>query len=124
MPALRASALLMLLGGAWLAFSALANEPRVQIALEGPRYQYEPATIRIRITVERDPANRALTVALISEGFETSSLEELAGVDAPRTRWITYRDVPSGGYTVLAEVQRPSKGLLRAVERVTVLSRF
>lgn len=125
MNALRSSVLLLLIGGLWLALAGMANEPpRVAIAVEGARYQYEPATVRLRVRVERHPENRALTVALISDGFERSSLEQLDGASAPLTRWIEYRDVPQGVYYAFAVVQRTDKGLLRAVEQVTVMGRF
>lgn len=123
MPALRASVLLLLLGAVWLALSALANEPRLQINVEGGRYVFEPASIRLRIRVEPDAENRALTVALLSEGYETSSLEELHGVRAARTRWVEYKAVPAGSYDVEAVVHRPSARAWRASGRLVVLAR-
>ena len=123
MPVLRASVLLLLVGGLWLALAGFSHEP-VSIAVEGSRYQYEPATVRLRVRVERDPANRALTVALVSDGFERSSLEQLDGTAAPLVRWVEYRDVPFGVYSAVAVVQRTEKGLLRAEDTLTVLGRY
>ena len=122
MNGLRASVLLLLSGGLWLALAGFSNEP-VSIAVEGGRYQYEPATVRLRVRVARDPANRALTVALVSDGFYRSSLEQLDGTAAPLVRWVEYRDVPFGVYSAMAVVQQTEKGLLRAEDTLTVLGR-
>ena len=121
MPVLRASVLLLLVGGLWLALAGFSNEP-VSIAVEGARYQYEPATVRLRVRVERDPANRAVIVGIFSDSFERSSLEELSA-DAALVRWINYTDVPAGEYVVVALLQRAS-GPLRAEDRLTVLGRY
>ena len=87
--------------------SALANEPRVSLVIESGVFAREPAYVRLRVRVEPDTANRALTTALISDEFETSSLEQLEGAHAPRTRWVQYRNVPAGSYIVSAVVHRP-----------------
>ena len=123
MSALKACWLVLLTGAVWLALSALADAPRVTVAVEGSRYQYEPATVRLRVRVVQHPDNRALTVALVSDGFERSSLEQLEGAASPLVRWIDYRDVPAGEYAVVAEVVRTT-GAAQARDRLTVLSRF
>ena len=124
MSALRACVLMLLVLGLWLGLSALARESRLQLAIEGARYQYEPATVRLRVSVERHPANRALTVALVSDGFERSSLEQIDGMDSPRTRWVNYRDVPAGNYAVIAILHRPPDRPLRVEDTLTVIGRF
>ena len=122
MNGLRASVLLLLSGGLWLALAGFSNEP-VSIAVEGARYQYEPATVRLRVRVERDPANRAVIVGIFSDSFERSSLEELPGADAALVRWVDYAGIPAGEYVVVALLQRAS-GPLRAEDRLTVLGRY
>ena len=122
--AYRASLLIVCAGALWLVLSAWANEPRVSIAVEGARVQFEPGQIRLRIRVERDKYNRALTVALVSDGFERSSLEQLEGESSPLVRWVDYRDVPAGEYVVIAIVHRPEDRPIRAEDRLQVLSRF
>ena len=122
MNSLRAATVLLLAGFVMLALAGLSNEP-VSIAVEGARYQYEPATVRLRVRVERDPANRAVIVGIFSDSFERSSLEELPGADAALVRWVDYAGIPAGEYTVIALLQRTS-GPLRAEDRLTVLGRY
>lgn len=74
--------------------------------MEGYAIQFAPAYVRLRILVEPDAANRGLYVALVSEGFETSSYEQLEGMDSPRTRWREFKDVPEGEYAAVAVVER------------------
>lgn len=99
------------------------DDAKLRIVVEGGRVQMEPAWIRLRIRVEPDALNRALTVALIGDGFETSSLEQLEGDRARITRWIEYKDVPAGVYAVVAEVYRPPEQAWHAEAEVTVISR-
>ena len=122
--ALRISFVVLALFCLWLILSAIAKEPRVRVTVESGVYAFEPAFVRLRVTVVPDAANRALTIALISDGFETSSLEELPGEQAPRTRWVQYRDVPAGSYTVSAVVHRPDDRSWRAGATLTILPRF
>ena len=104
-----------------LAYLARADDAKVRIVIESSLTQFEPAFVRLRIRVEPDPANRALILALISDGFETSSLEQLAGSSAPITRWWQVKGVPAGEYQIVAEVYRPSAKNWRAQQALTVL---
>lgn len=123
MGALKASIVLIMTGAFYLALAGLANEPRVQIHVESG-FQFEPAYVKLKVRVIPHKENRGLTVALVSEGYERSSLEELSGDQAPITRWIEYRDIPSGEYAVIAILQRPPERPILARDRLTVLSRF
>lgn len=105
------------------AYYRVADSARVEVRLEGPAFQYEPAYVRVRVRVQRDPANRSLGVALVSDGFERYSMEQLDGDRAALVRWIEYRDVPAGDYAVTATVWRQDRSVQHASARMMVLSR-
>lgn len=100
--------LLLTMGAlAWLAHMVIEEAP-VRVFLEGPRVQFEPGAIRVRVRVEPHPDNRGLTVAAISEGYSRSSFEQLEGAASPRTRWVSYPDIPAGEYDIIAQLSRVS----------------
>lgn len=66
-------------------------------------------------------AVRDLTIAMVSDGFERSSLEELDGDLAPLVRWFDYPGVPAGEYDIVAVVHRPGAHPWRAESRINVL---
>jgi len=107
---------------AYIFYSATAGE-KVRVTVEGAIMQFEPASVRLRIRVEPDAENRALTVAVLSEGYERSSLEQLDGADAPISRWITYKGIPAGDYEAVAVVYRPNADNWRAAAVFKVLGR-
>ena len=107
---------------AWL-FAAAVQDARLRIAVEGGYYQMEPAWIRVRVSVDPDAANRGLLVAAISDGFETSSYEQLEGTASPLTRWKTFKDVPAGTYALIARVDRGHALTWYARTSVTVIGR-
>lgn len=86
-----------------LCFTALSEPPRVAVRIEGGLIRFAPADIRLRVTVEPNEANRLLVVEADGELFYRSSDEDLTG-ESPRTRWIWYRALPAGSYTVTATV--------------------
>ena len=102
---------------------AVADNAPVQIALEGPRVQFEPATIRLRIRILPHASNRGLTVAAISEGFARSSWEDLPGANAPITRWVEYRYVPAGHYTIQVILARSDGTARNSNDSLIVLGR-
>lgn len=106
----------------WLASVAL-QDAKLRIAVEGAKIQFEPGYIRLRVRVEPEKANRGLMVAAISDGFETSSYEQLEGNRSPRTRWFTFRDVPAGEYAIIARVDRGAEPVWYARTALTVLAR-
>ena len=124
MTALRASGLLLLVGGLWLALAGFSNEP-VSIAVEGARYQYEPATVRLRVRVEPNAANRELDVALWSGGERAyGSRGQLDGEKASITRWVAYKDVQAGEYIATATVFRQGAEPVQGRSKLTVLGRY
>lgn len=97
-------------GVRWLvALLLLASQPDPVSLSVYPQSQlaplYRPATVRLRIIVERDPRNRWLTYAFISEDFETSETVNWPGEFAPRTLTKFY-DLPAGEYTAIVTVIR------------------
>lgn len=116
-------AAILLIFTAWLwGMLALATNP-VAIHVEGGPIKTEPAYVRLRVRVEPDPANRWLTVMIVSEGFGRSSVEQLEGDRSPRTRWIDYPDVPAGDYQAEAVVERQAASRSRDVAPLHVLPR-
>lgn len=105
----------------WL-FTVASADAKVKLTLESSHYQFEPAYARIKVTVEPDPGNRGLTVAAISDGFETSSYEKLDGAAARRTRWVEFKSIPEGQYDLIAQVGRADRHVWRAQTTMTVLS--
>lgn len=100
---------------AWLWVLLVARQhATLRVIVEGGHVRAAPAWIRLRVQVAPDPLNRWLTVAIVSDGFGRSSLEQLDGARAPRTRWVEYPDVPAGVYTVQAIVARPPQRPWRA----------
>lgn len=116
---LRACPLLIIVAAIYFLLTAVRDD-KLRIAVEGGRIQWEPATVRLRIRVEPDKANRALAVGIDSGEFGRSSAFTLEGERAQRTVWIEYRDVPAGEYVVRAEVYRPSAEPWYASETLTI----
>lgn len=116
-------ALGVLFGAVLIAWWMLPAPEAVRIAVEGPRIQFEPGTIRLRITVERDATNRTLIVGVTGADYESSSSEQLDGEEAPRTRWRTYPGVPAGDYITYAALQTADGDWTEATDTLTILSR-
>lgn len=100
-----------------------ASESGVAVVVENGHFAMAPAWIRVRVRVDRDQANRGLTVAALSDGFERHSYEQLDGMLARRTRWVEWPDVPTGEYLVVAVVNRGVLPSWRATARINVIAR-
>lgn len=120
---LRACPMVLIVAVLFFLLTAVRNDAQLKIAVEGARIQFEPGTVRLRIRVEPDKANRALTVGLIGPDFETSTLRQLEGDQAALTHWFTFKAVPAGEYIAVSEVYRPSAKTWHAEDRLTVLAR-
>jgi hypothetical protein len=116
---------LVLIGAAiWFLLAAAVTDKKLSLAVESGRMSFEPAFIRLRIRVEPDAANRALAVGIVGAEFETSSLEQLAGAGAPKTRWREFKGVPAGEYQAVASVQRADGSQTTVTDRLIVLGRY
>ncbi len=82
-----------------LAAAPLEAGERVSMRVT-PVHAFEPATVRVTATIERDAQNRAMEIVADSEGFYRSSLIPLEGENAPRTTTIDFRGLPGGDYEV------------------------
>lgn len=103
-----------------LAMSAPAK--RIEILRHTVRtWQDEPIVLMIRIAPHQD--NRRLIVtAHDQDGFVvTSSLEQLPGARAPRTRWVRWATLPAGEMTVRAQLYEQDGEHPRAVARARVI---
>lgn len=121
---LRACPLVLIVAAIYVLLIAVRDDAKLRIAVEGAQIQFEPASVRLRIRVEPDPANRALAVGVVGPDFETSSLEQLEGDRAPITRWRTFTNVPAGEYEVIGELYRPPAPSVLVRARLTVLARY
>src|SRR5688572_26150822 len=65
-----------------------------------------PATFMATVRVMPHAENRVLRVAIEADDYYRSSDMQLAGLDAPRTRTIVWKDLPAGNYCVVAIVFR------------------
>ena len=119
----RGSALVCMVAALYFALWAASEDAKLKVTVEGGRIQFEPATVRLRVRVEPDPQNRALTVGIDSADFSTSSLEQLEGDRAPITRWRTFTGIPAGEYEAIAELYRAPNESVLARDRLTVLGR-
>ena len=84
---------------ALLAATPLQAGERLAMRLT-PRNAFEPATVTVTATVERDDENRAMAIEAESADFYRSSVVPLEGKDAARTTRIEFRGLPGGQYVV------------------------
>lgn len=105
MDAIRACTLIILLGAAWLGLSALANEPRLSVAMHG-RYAYEPADWSIIVRVQPQPEDRWLEAIADGTAHYRSSGYELAGENAPRIHQLFFSALAAGCYVFRVEIRR------------------
>jgi hypothetical protein len=93
---------------AWLAcglilcsvLSANASE-KLQLRVT-PKVSSAPADVLIYVSIQRDAENRLLRVTADSAAFFRSSETQLDGEESPRVAVFTYRNLPSGNYTIVA----------------------
>jgi hypothetical protein len=89
-----------------------------------PNVSNAPSTVTIKATVTPNPANRILLIEADSGSFYRSSEVQLEGDRAPLVTELSLKDLPSGEYTVAAEL-RDNTGARTIVRRtVIVLARF
>lgn len=96
----------------------------VPIALYTPGYYVglEPATVRLRITLDPHPDNRVLCLVYDGTGDAGSSCWEVDGT-SPRTSWRELRGLSAGEYQVSARVARVGGKVYAASTGFVVSSR-
>ena len=80
-----------------LAATPLEAGERLAMRLS-PMHAFEPATVVVTATVERDAQNRAMEIEAESTDFYRSSLVPLEGENAPRITTVEFRGLPGGKY--------------------------
>lgn len=117
---LRWSALLIAVA---VAIGAMAA-PSVDIGV-APMLGFEPATARIRVTVEPREDYRWLEIVADSGQHFRSSGQVLEGDRGPRTTWVTWDGLPAGEYEVIAVVfDARGRQVARGRRTARVISRF
>ena len=81
----------------------------VEIKLSGA-YFSEPATLQVTVTVERNDANRTLSIEADGEGMYTASEITLNGANEKRLHQVMFKSLKAGYYTLRAQV-RSSTGV-------------
>jgi hypothetical protein len=89
-----------------------------------PNVSNAPGTVIIKATVTPNAANRILSIEADSGSFFRSSEVQLDGDRAPLVTEMSIRDLPSGEYTVAAELRDNIGGRTIVRRTVIVLSRF
>jgi hypothetical protein len=65
-----------------------------------PAASFGPADVIVRLQITPDPRNRLVSVVVDSNDFYASSVMELPGERAARSRDVRFRTVPKGEYIV------------------------
>lgn len=89
-----------------------------------PNVSSAPSTVTIRAIVEKNAANRYLAIEADSGSFYRSSEVQLDGERAPLITEVFLKNLPSGEYTVAAELRDNLGGRTIVRRTVVVLSRF
>jgi hypothetical protein len=88
-----------------LLLTAASATPDIRLQVR-PRIAAAPATVHLRVWVERRPENRWLTVAAEGPHYYRSSVTQLAGDSAQRVHDYWWHGLPCGSYVVIAQVRR------------------
>ena len=77
---------------------------------------------RLKVIVERNDLNRAMTWEVDGPGYYRSSTKQLDGADAARNYMSEVRDLPQGEFDVRATVRRADKSESIATCRIIVVT--
>jgi hypothetical protein len=99
----------------------LNADERVRLNVS-PTYCFAPATLKVRVTVDRSDANRRLTIVAESGDFYRSSEIQLDGEASPATHFLDLRRVPGGEYRISAVLTDRNGRTVAAHRDVTVMS--
>ena len=89
-----------------------------------PNVSNAPSTVRIIATVTPNAANRILSIQADSGTFYRSSEVQLECDRAPLVTELSLKNLPSGEYTVVAELRDNMGGRTFVRRTVLVLARF
>lgn len=114
--------ILTMIVGAFLVMAAPVGSGKDIVALRIPGYYYsEPATVQVTVSVEPDARNRTLRLEADGERFFRATEENLEGAEEKRVHVIQFRNLPSGEYTLRAEVLSADSVRGTAVQQLTVV---
>ena len=88
-----------------------------------PAYSYAPSTLKVRVRLEPNAANRAVEIIVDGDDFYRSSEINVDGEQGPATVELSLRNVPGGDYQVVAVLKdHAGRPRARAGQEVTVMS--
>lgn len=109
---------LLAAAGAGVTAPEKAREPSI---LADPAVSPEPGWVELKIRIDPDAADRALTVELDSRDFFRSSQITLNGARSLSTYWLRFDDLPAGDYVVRVALERSDGAPLTAVSKFRVV---
>ena len=112
-------AMAVMLSGAAAAMAG--TKDLVKIRVSG-RYYSEPATVNMTVAVEPNSDNRVLRVEADGDRFYRATELPLEGSQAPKHHMVSFKNVPSGSYTLRAYVLSRNHELALAETNLVVLS--
>jgi hypothetical protein len=112
-----AAAFMLVLFGA---VQATAAPPKVAISIR-QHHAISPAAANLKVTVERDPDNRSVTIVVDGPEYYRASYIQLDGVSSPRIRQMTLKHLPPGSYVISATVTRADGSRVHATDKIEIL---
>jgi hypothetical protein len=82
--------------------AAASDPPTLDI---NPRVGFEPATVRVKVTIPKDNAHAYYCLALVGEAYDTTSCRQLEGSKEARVQWREFKDIPAGHYVIVLDIQ-------------------
>lgn len=80
-----------------------------------PVFQFAPGYVRLTLTIEPDPNNRAYCLSY--EGSNSGqTCRDLNGDKASRTRQVELKDLPAGDYVAVLSVVKSDSSVVRSGE--------
>lgn len=89
-----------------LLFHTLVTSEEIVKLEVTPAHQFEPGTIRLKITVPTHKDNVYICFGYDSEVLSRRSCQQWIGVYAPRTLHIEYKALPAGQYSAFVQLYR------------------
>ena len=86
-----------------------------------PMISFAPSTLRVKVQVPPESANRLLIITLDGEQFYRSSQVQLDGAEAPKTSWWDIPHVPQGDYELTARVYNDTAKLVSSAHTTVIV---
>ena len=87
-----------------LALPTFGATPRASIHIRPFGFINPPGDVNIAVRIERNPANRAASMSLVSETYFSESQWQLEGENSPVTYRFQRRGLPPGEYYAFVDV--------------------